>query len=96
VGACGLPKYETLCVNDAGEVESIEPAEESEGPSSKDILIWNANSQNMMFAHSDIYKGRVARLVSSLLYAEELQCQLNQTCSAPLPQVNACPEALNP
>jgi len=96
VGACGIPKYATLCVTDAGVVESIEPARQPGDATTQDILVWNANSGNIVFAHSDIYKGRVANLVSDLLYDEDLRCQLNPECPGELPQVDACPVAKAP
>ena len=96
VGACGIPKYPTLCVSDAGIVDALSPARDPGLPEAKDILVWNADAENIVFAHSDIYKGRVARLVSALLYNEDLRCQLNPECDKQLPEVAVCPEAAAP
>jgi hypothetical protein len=65
VGACGIPDYPTLCVDHSGKL--IEP-EENLSKSASDINIKNIDATNIVFDHSDIYKGRIASLVADLLY----------------------------
>lgn len=65
-GACGVRAYATICVADTG--ERILPPSAARARS---ILTWNVDATPIVFGHSDIYKGRVARLVVDLLYDAE-------------------------
>ena len=65
-GACGVRSYATICVDDAGD-RILAPTSDRAVP----ILAWNVDATTIVFGHSDIYKGRVARLVADLLYDVE-------------------------
>ena len=66
VGACGIPDYPTICVDNAGKlIEPEQPVSEA-----ADINIKNIDATNIVYGHSDIYKGRIASLVADLLYDE--------------------------
>jgi len=78
VGACGIPQYPTLCVNTSGDVTSVREQGENTLRQLTGINAWNADTQNIVFSHSDIYKGRVAKLVSKLLYDENLRDRIKQ------------------
>ena len=65
-GACGVPNYATICVNSRGRIgpELREPA-----PTPlPGVTVWNVDASRIIFSHTDIYKGRVADLVSELMY----------------------------
>ena len=73
VGACGIPAYPTICVSPSGVVEPIVHRGSTEPDQYNGIFIWNTDAQNVINSHSDIYKGRVAKLVNSLLYDDNLR-----------------------
>jgi len=67
-GACGVPEFSTLCVDSAGYLRKPPSVETTRQPSRTDQLAaWNVDATRIVFDHSDIYKGRVARLVVELL-----------------------------
>lgn len=90
VGACGIPSYDTLCISESGKILSME--ESKKGPKEKidGIFVWNVNSKEIVFSHSDIYKGRVAKLVSELLYDDQLRKGIMAPTQIYLPQVDSC------
>lgn len=74
-GACGVPAYPTVCVNEAGRVAPTgQPTRESVVQGK--INAWNVDSSSIVFDHSDIYKGRLAALVADLLYDEDVRNRL--------------------
>jgi len=66
-GACGVPEFPTVCVDDSGKLQfgNITPPQFG-----GDLNAWNVNATRIVFDHSDIYKGRVATLIANLLYDE--------------------------
>ena len=67
-GACGVPGYPTVCVDDSGELWW---SGQTPGPTSERFNAWNVDATRIVFDHSDIYKGRVASMVATLLYDEQ-------------------------
>jgi len=78
-GACGVPKYATVCTDDAGRV-LIDPAAAA---TSARLNVFNVDASRIIFDHTDIYKGRVAALVATLLYDQEMKRSLPQS---PVPE----------
>jgi pimeloyl-ACP methyl ester carboxylesterase len=68
-GACGVPQFTTLCVDDSGELRTPPTTTEDQGglPRSQILAAWNVDATAIVFEHSDIYKGRLAKLVVDLL-----------------------------
>lgn len=91
VGACGIPQYPTLCVDESGEVSAIrKDGVDSSFRQLEGINIWNADTRNIVFSHSDIYKGRVAKLVSNLLYDADLRDAIKQDSVPVVKTVDTC------
>lgn len=90
VGACGISSYDTLCVSGSGEILAIEESKKESEKNIDGIYVWNANSKKIVFSHSDIYKGRVAKLVSELLYNNQLRKGITTPAQMFLPQVDSC------
>ncbi|MEX2124203.1 MAG: hypothetical protein WD795_09945 [Woeseia sp.] len=65
-GACGIPGYATICVDAEGEVR-LGP-DDASARSGVRLNAWNVDASRIVFEHSDIYKGRIAALVTELLY----------------------------
>lgn len=73
-GACGLPQYPTYIANDdgslklnaSGELEVIPPHTEYQDLP-KEVNVWNVNAEDIVFSHTDIYKGRMAKLLAELI-----------------------------
>jgi pimeloyl-ACP methyl ester carboxylesterase len=65
-GACGVPDYGTLCVDYRGGVIRSSPA--SIPLSHQRANVWNVDASEIIFSHADIYKGRVAELLTVLMY----------------------------
>ena len=59
-GACGVPRYPTVCVDDSGKVQ---PGTATLAPSGPRLNVFNVDASQIVFDHTDIYKGRVASLV---------------------------------
>lgn len=95
VGACGISSYDTLCVSDSGRIIAVEKSADTNAPNPDGIFVWNANSENIVFSHSDIYKGRVAKMVSDLLYDENLRRDITTSIQSTLPSVKSCKRGLN-
>ncbi|MGH7373161.1 MAG: hypothetical protein ACREJY_02940 [Candidatus Rokuibacteriota bacterium] len=64
-GACGVPSYPTLCVDESGRVRRDESARIQTRP---ELNAWNVDASRVVFDHTDIYKGRIAKLVADLIY----------------------------
>lgn len=79
VGACGIPDYPTICVDNAGKL--IEP-EIRANKAAADINIKNIDATNIVFGHSDIYKGRIASLLADLLYDQNTKNVLSTAAKA--------------
>ncbi len=90
VGACGIPSYDTLCISDAGKIFAIERSKNNNNEKLKGIFVWNANSEKVVFSHSDIYKGRVAKIVTDLLYDEKLRSDITMPIGSSLPKIESC------
>ena len=73
-GACGVPSFATLCVDDAGQVR-LPPGVEARPL----FNAWNVDTTRIVFEHSDIYKGRIAALLSSLVFNERQKAALRGT-----------------
>jgi hypothetical protein len=74
-GACGVPSYPTLCVDNSGKLllspeSMIGGVYIGRGVYSDQLNVWNVDITPIVFSHSDIYKGRVATLTRDLLYDE--------------------------
>ena len=67
-GACGVPRYATVCVDESA---GLHPPLAREAPSVTEFNAWNVDATRVVFDHSDIYKGRVATLVADLVYGNE-------------------------
>ena len=67
VGACGIPGFPKICVDQAGKLVKTEQTARMDNA---DINIKNIDATNIVFSHSDIYKGRIASLLADLLYDE--------------------------
>ena len=65
-GACGVPAYPTLCVTSRGDIAGKPNAERRAAP----LKAWNVDATPVIFDHTDIYKGRIALLISTLMYEE--------------------------
>jgi hypothetical protein len=63
IGACGEPSAPVLTVDEAGTINEWTP---------NIGRIWNVSADSIISSHSDIYKGRIARLVWRLITAKEL------------------------
>jgi pimeloyl-ACP methyl ester carboxylesterase len=78
-GACGVPAFPTLCVDESGKIRTTPP----------DIGIatafnaWNVDATRIIFDHSDIYKGRVAALVSTLIFDSKQKAAFRSQTSSP-------------
>jgi hypothetical protein len=70
-GACGVPGYATLCVDDSGKLELEEAAESIATETAGRLNAWNVDATRIVFDHSDIYKGRMATLIADLLYDQD-------------------------
>jgi len=71
VGACGVKNVPTACVDSSGELleKSDSDGIELERLSLNfDINFFNVDGTNIISSHSDIYKGRVANVISNLLF----------------------------
>jgi len=66
-GACGVPAYATLCVDASGQLRGSSPQIGAESP----FNAWNIDATRIIFDHSDIYKGRVAGLLATLVFDEK-------------------------
>ena len=69
VGACGEPFAPTITVDEAGLVKELPHNAKR---------VWNVKADAIISSHSDIYKGRVAGLIWSLITAKEMT-QSSQT-----------------
>jgi hypothetical protein len=67
-GACGVPDYETLCVDNSGKPGLQKVLVPPPDTLSNRLNAWNVDATPIVFAHSDIYKGRMATLLAELLY----------------------------
>ena len=68
-GACGVPDYATICIDDHGSIREtglLNPAAAS-NPTAR-VNVWNVDATEIVFSHTDIYKGRVAHLLPDLIY----------------------------
>ena len=74
-GACGVPSYTTVCVDVSGKVR-VNGARTDHAPETGGFNAWNVDITNIVFDHSDIYKGRVATLIADLLYDANLRKSL--------------------
>lgn len=72
-GACGVPEFSTVHLDDAGEL--VIPESGCRNVSGR-INAWNIDATEVVFSHTDIYKGRIAGLISRLAYDEELKLKL--------------------
>jgi hypothetical protein len=63
IGACGEPSAPVLTVDEAGTITEWRP---------NIGRIWNVKADSVISSHSDIYKGRIAGLIWSLISAKEL------------------------
>jgi hypothetical protein len=90
-GACGVPGYATLCVDGSGQIVAPpRPAASGERPPPDRVLAaWNVDATEVVFDHSDIYKGRVALLVANLLYRQPGAPDLGALAQPP--DAPACP-----
>jgi len=71
-GACGVPGFTTLCVEESGQLAGLDSPPRPQSPSVTDQLAaWNVDATSVVFDHTDIYKGRVSRLVVDLLFRIE-------------------------
>ena len=68
-GACGVPSYPTLCVNHRGHIER--PPDAYFDPDTPRLKAWNVDATRVVSGHGDIYKGRIATLVATLMYDED-------------------------
>jgi pimeloyl-ACP methyl ester carboxylesterase len=63
IGACGVDEYDTINVTPTGHLaEPPNPV----GLAPGQAAVWNINADQVIFDHSDIYKGRVATLLFEL------------------------------
>jgi hypothetical protein len=67
-GACGVARYATLCVDDSGKLQPLGAASRA---LQERVNVWNVDATRVVFDHTDIYKGRIASLVSDLIYSDE-------------------------
>jgi hypothetical protein len=56
-GACGVPEFPTVCVDDSGKLQF--GGNITRPQFGGDLNAWNVNATRIVFDHSDIYKGRV-------------------------------------
>jgi len=91
VGACGVPEFATLCLDESGRISTKRPNAESQ-PSQTDAMLaaWNVDATKVVFEHSDIYKGRVAHLVTELLFEDNRQTFAAVARPGPLPVAERC------
>lgn len=65
-GACGVPEFGTITLDDAGlPGTDYEPARIC---GANRIDAWNVDATAIVFGHTDIYKGRIAALLANLTY----------------------------
>lgn len=74
-GACGVPDYATLCVDNSGEIQLTIDLSSGANAEQVELNAWNVDASKVVFEHSDIYKGRIATLIATLLYDQELKQQ---------------------
>ena len=79
-GACGVPAYATLCVDETGQVQPPPPGIEARSL----FNAWNVDTTRIVFEHSDIYKGRIAALLSSLVFNERQKAALRGSTAVPV------------
>lgn len=72
-GACGVPQFVTIPLNEAGELVVSEAGCRN---ASRRINAWNIDATQVVFSHTDIYKGRIATLISRLAYDEAMKAEL--------------------
>ena len=72
-GACGVPSYPTLCVDASGKLQLDALDIAGVHDLSDRLNAWNIDATQIVFDHSDIYKGRVATLVPDLLYDKNVK-----------------------
>ena len=70
-GACGVPQFATIPLDEAGEliVSGCRNV-------AKNINAWNIDATEVVSSHTDIYKGRIATLISRLAYDEAMKAEL--------------------
>jgi hypothetical protein len=78
-GACGVPSYPTLCVDDSGQIQST-PGEIGRASL---FNAWNVDATRIVFDHADIYKGRVAALTSRLIFDKKRKAAFREQAVAP-------------
>lgn len=72
-GACGVPEFKTVTLGESGDIELPEP----DCPDSlRNINAWNVDATAVVASHTDIYKGRIAALLSRLTYDDGLKSAL--------------------
>lgn len=71
-GACGVPAFPTVSVDDTGGFQ----LSASTDCKVRGMNAWNVDGTKVIFNHTDIYKGRVAALLSKLMYDQNTQRQL--------------------
>lgn len=74
-GGCGVPGFDSIHVDESGA-----PAvpEDSSNCESLQINAWNVDATEIIFGHTDVYKGRVAGLVSMLTYDDDFRASLRK------------------
>jgi pimeloyl-ACP methyl ester carboxylesterase len=70
-GACGVPSYATLCVDNSGKLQLDNTGRLTRSALADRLNAWNVDATRIVFDHSDIYKGRMASLIADLLYDEK-------------------------
>ena len=70
-GACGVPSYATLCVDDSGKLQLDNTGRLTRSALADRLNAWNVDATSFVFDHSDIYKRRMASLIADLLYDEK-------------------------
>lgn len=91
-GACGVPELTTLCVDGAGRLPRTPPGGTGRRPTATDLLAaWNVDATPVVFDHSDIYKGRVARLVVDLLFRADRASLAAVGRGGETPTADRCP-----
>lgn len=78
-GACGVPAYATLCVDDSGQIRNADSQTGAVSP----FNAWNVDATRIVFDHTDIYKGRVAALISTLIFDEKQKESFRAQASTP-------------
>jgi hypothetical protein len=70
-GACGVPGYPTLCVDESG--KALPPPVIAKDVTIKALGLnaFNVDVSKIVFDHNDVYKGRIASLITDLLYDQQ-------------------------